>query len=77
MQIISAREFRSNQTKILLAAKNGQEIILTSRQGAFKLTPVTEEDSLTNRICRGLQEVKRIESGEIKGVTINELLNEL
>ena len=77
MQVVSAREFRANQVKFLTAAKSGQSVLLTSRYGTFKITPVTEEDSLTENICRGLEEVSRIQAGELKGYTIDEALNEL
>lgn len=77
MQVVSAREFRANQGKFLTAAKSGQSVLLTSRYGTFKITPVTEEDSLTENICRGLEEVSRIKAGELKGYTIDEALNEL
>ena len=75
--VVSAREFRANQGKFLTAAKSGQPVLLTSRYGTFKITPVTEEDSLTENICRGLEEVSRIQAGELKGYTIDEALNEL
>ena len=77
MQVVSAREFRANQGKFLTAAKSGQSVLLTSRYGTFKITPVTEEDALTENICRGLEEVSRIQAGELKGYTIDEALNEL
>ena len=77
MQVVSAREFRANQGKFLNAAKRGQSVLLTSRDGSFKITPVTEEDSLTERICRGLEEVKMIEDGLIPSKSARELLDEL
>lgn len=77
MQVVSAREFRSNQGKYLNAAKSGQSVMLTSRYGNFKITPITEEDSLTARICEGLKEVKMIEEGKLPCRTIQDLLNEL
>lgn len=77
MQVVSAREFRSNQGKFLTAAKNGQSVLLTSRYGTFKIEPVTEEDSLTERICKGLEQVKLIQDGKMKGYSVDELLNEL
>ena len=54
-----------------------QSVVLTSRYGKFKITPVTEEDTLTSRICHGLQEVKLIREGKLKSYTIEEALNEL
>ena len=77
MQVVAAREFRANQGKYLNAAKDGQSVMLTSRYGNFKITPITEEDSLTSRICEGLREVKLIQEGKMKGYSIEELLNEL
>jgi hypothetical protein len=77
MQIISAREFRSNQGKYLGAAINGQTILLKSKYGHFRITPVSEEESLTTRICRGLNEVKQIREGKIKGYSVDELLHKL
>jgi prevent-host-death family protein len=77
MQIVSAREFRSNPGKYLTAALNGQSVLLTSRYGNFKITPISEQDSLTERICKGLQQVKMIEEGKQKGYTVDELLDEL
>lgn len=77
MHIISAREFRTNQSKFLSAAKNGQSVVLTSRLGSFKITPVDEDDNLTTRICDGLKQVKMIKEGKAKAYTIDELLDEL
>lgn len=77
MQVVSAREFRANQGKFLNAAKRGQSVLLTSRYGNFKITPISEEDSLTERICKGLQEVKDIMDGKAKGYSVEDLLNEL
>jgi antitoxin (DNA-binding transcriptional repressor) of toxin-antitoxin stability system len=77
MQIVSAREFRTNQGKYLGAAINGQSILLTSRYGNFKITPITEEDTLTTRICRGLKQVKMIQEGKLPSRTVEDMLNEL
>lgn len=77
MQVVSAREFRANQGKFLNAAKRGQSVLLTSRYGNFKITPITEEDTLTERICKGLKEVKDIMDGKAKGYSLEDLLNEL
>lgn len=77
MQVVSAREFRSNQGKYLTAAMSGQSVMLTSRYGNFKITPITEEDSLTIRICEGLREVKMIEEGQLPRRTLQDLLDEL
>lgn len=77
MQIVSAREFRTNQGKILTAAKQGQSVLLTSRLGYFKIVPVMEEDTLTTRICRELKQVKMIEEGKLPKLTVQEMLDGL
>ncbi len=82
MEIVTAREFRANQTKILKAAKNGQSVILTSRVGSFKITPINGNDSLvandvTSNIIQGLNEVKLIEEGRLPSKSAKTFLNEL
>lgn len=77
MVVVSTREFRTNQTAVLSKALEGESILLTSRIGTFKITPVTEADTLTERICRGLEQVKMIEEGMIKAKPARDFLNEL
>lgn len=77
MEIISTREFRANQTAVLTKVKNGDSIILKSRVGSFKILPVTEEDTLTERICKGLRQVKQIKDGKLPRRTIQEFLDEI
>ena len=77
MEIISARDFRANQTVILNKVLDGESILLSSRVGMFKITPVTEEDTLTTRICKGLKQVKMIEEGKLPRRTIQDMLDEL
>ena len=77
MQVVTEREFRANQSKILNAAKEGQSVMLTSRVGMFKIVPVTEEDRLMERINRGLDQVRLIREGKMKGYSIDELLDEI
>ncbi len=77
MEIVSARDFRANQTNILTKALRGESVLLSSRIGMFKITPVTEEDSLTTRICKGLEQVKMIEEGKLPRRTIQDMLDEL
>lgn len=77
MEIVSARDFRANQTNILTKALRGESVLLSSRIGMFKITPVTEEDSLTTRICKGLEQVKMIEEGKLPRRTVQDMLDEL
>lgn len=59
MQVVSAREFRANQTRVLSEARSGQTVLLTSRVGYFKIVPITSEDAIIERDIRAsLAEVK-------------------
>jgi prevent-host-death family protein len=67
MQVVSAREFRANQTKILAAAQSGQTILLTSRVGNFKIVPISSEDKIVEReMIASLKEVKDHIDGKIE-----------
>ena len=77
MEIVSARDFRANQSAILSKALKGESILLTSRLGTFKITPVTEDDTLTTRICKGLEQVKKIQEGKLPRKSVQDFINEL
>ncbi len=77
MEIVSARDFRANQSAVLAKALKGESVLLTSRLGTFKITPVTQEDTLTSRICEGLWEVRDIETGKIAPKTARAFLDKL
>lgn len=67
MQVVTAREFRNNQSKILMAARDGQSVMLTSRVGNFKIVPIDSEDLIIERHLRvALDEVKAHKEGRIK-----------
>lgn len=57
-QVVTTREFRSNQGKYLTAALSGQSVFLKSRYGSFRIIPVEEESTIESRIAEGLKEVK-------------------
>lgn len=67
MIVVSAREFRENQSKVLNAAINGQSIVLTSRLGNFKIVPISSNDKIIeNELRAGCCEVKDHLTGSIK-----------
>lgn len=66
MQVVSAREFRANQSRILTAARNGQSVMLTSRVGNFRIVPIESEDVIIERHLKtALEEVKAHKEGRI------------
>lgn len=83
MMIVSTRDFRTNQTKYLNLAKNGEDVVLRSRTGNFRISPITKEDSISNKtnfrseLRKALQEVLESRKGKVKLQTAEELLNEL
>lgn len=52
MEMVSTREFRSNQGKFLTAARAGESVVLTSRYGNFKIVPISSDDELVQREIR-------------------------
>ena len=88
MYLVSTREFRSNQGAVLNRVNNGEDVLLTSRYGTFKITPVTEDDKLLHRkekeqakmkeMVKGwMKTIDEIKAGTFKGVPAKDLLNEL
>lgn len=66
MQVVTAREFRANQSRILMAAKDGQSVMLTSRVGNFKIVPIDSEDVIIERHLKtALEEVKAHKDGRM------------
>lgn len=77
MQVISAREFRANQTKILRAANSGQTVMLTSRVGNFKIVPITNDDAIIERdLRRSMEEVKAHLEGKIELPNARDMIKE-
>ena len=71
MVIVSGKEFRSRQRKYLDMAADGQTVILRTRRGSFRITSLSEDDTLLSKeelydkINKGIQDIK---SG--KGYTV-------
>ena len=84
MTIVSARDFRANQGKYFSMVNSGEHVILKSREGSFRLVPVTASDSIsdgTQKVAadlRGaLRELKEVLAGKKQLNTLDNLLNEL
>lgn len=73
--IITTREFRANQGKYIKAAHEGHEVVLTSRRGDVRLTPVDADDEEFNEYVKSPAFIKRAskvrkEYADGKGVTL-------
>ena len=82
MTVISVRDFRSRQTHYLQLAQSGEHVILRSRLGQFRLTPMSDEEAARNvtaEICRGMKdwrdELNGISTGRFRPA--EELIDEL
>lgn len=57
--IVSAKDFRANQSRYIGMAHSGEDVILTSRAGSVRLIPVApQKEAKQNRVY--------IENGEVK-----------
>ena len=84
MTIVSARDFRANQGKYFSMVNSGEHVILKSREGNFRLVPVTSSDSISDdsqKIAaefRGaLRELKEVIAGKKQLNTLDSLIDEL
>ncbi len=49
MVVISGRDFRANQSKYIKIAHHGEDVIISSRSGNVKLTPISRDDMVVNK----------------------------
>lgn len=67
MMIVTARDFRGEQGKILARAARGEDVVITSRDhGSFRIVPITEDDTLISKdkfFERLIQAEKEISEG--------------
>ncbi|MDD7439092.1 type II toxin-antitoxin system Phd/YefM family antitoxin [Prevotellamassilia timonensis] len=84
MTIVSARDFRANQGKYFSMVNSGEHVILKSREGNFRLVPVSSSDSISDETqkitadLRGaLRELKEAIAGKKKLNTLDSLIDEL
>lgn len=84
MTIVSARDFRANQGKYFSMVNSGEHVILKSREGNFRLVPVTSSDPISDESqkiaaeLRGaLRELKEVIARKKKLSTLDSLIDEL
>lgn len=84
MTIVSARDFRANQGKCFSMVNSGEHVILKSREGNFRLVPVSSSDFISDETqkttadLRGaLRELKEVIAGKKKLNTLDSLIDEL
>lgn len=84
MTIVSARDFRANQGKYFSMVNSGEHVILKSREGNFRLVPVSSSDFISDETqkitadLRGaLRELKEVIAEKKKLNTLDSLIDEL
>lgn len=84
MTIVSARDFRANQGKYFSMVNSGEHVILKSREGNFRLVPVTSSDSISDdsqkvaaELRGALRELKEVIAGKKQLNTLDNLIDEL
>ena len=84
MTIVSTRDFRANQGKYLGMALEGHDVVLRSRRGIFRLTPIEEDEeepkrNVTAEVCQALKDWKEyLDTGKSdKFVSWEEMMDEL
>ena len=83
MTIVS-RDFRANQGKYFSMVNSGEHVILKSREGNFRLVPVTSSDSISDdsqkiaaELRGALRELKEVIAGKKQLNTLDSLIDEL
>ena len=83
MVVVSARDFRTNQTKYLNLAKAGEHVVLKSRAGSFRIFPddgsntIDAPRDLMKELKNALTEVKGAIAGMRKLQSAESLLNRI
>ena len=84
MTIVSARDFRANQGKYFSMVNSGEHVILKSREGNFRLVPVTSSDPISDdsqkiaaELRGALRELKEFIAGKKQLNTLDSLIDEL
>ena len=83
MTIVSARDFRANQGKYFSMVNSGEHVILKSREGNFRLVPVTSSDPISDdsqkiaaELRGALRELKEVIARKKKLSTLDSLIDE-
>ena len=83
MLVLTGREFRANQAKYFGAAQQGEDVIIKSRTGSFRIVPVKEDDvviskdELSESLYKALVEAKEAGEGKRKLLNWEEMRNKL
>ena len=83
MVVVTGRDFRANTAKYVGVAYRGEDVVVKSRIGSFRVVPITEDDIVINKrdlsaeLRGALMEAKEAIEGKRKLNTLDNLINEL
>ena len=83
MLVVTGRDFRANTAKYVDVANRGEDVVVKSRAGSFRIVPISEDDIVINKrylseeLCAALLETKESIEGKRKLNTLDNLINEL
>lgn len=83
MVVLTGREFRANQAKYVGVARSGEDVVVKSRAGSFRIVPITEDDAVVGKdelaksLYRALLEVKKAREGKGKLLNWEEFMHEM
>ena len=83
MIVITGRDFSANTAKYVDVAYRGEDVVVKSRVGSFRVVPIKEDDIVINKrdlaaeLRGALLEAKESIAGTRKLNTLDNLINEL
>jgi len=83
MVVVTGRDFRANTAKYVGVALSGEDVVVKSRAGSFRVVPISEYDIIINKrdlsaeLRGALLEAKESMEGKRKLNTLDNLINEL
>ena len=83
MVVVTGRDFRANTAKYVNVAYRGEDVVVKSRVGSFRIVPITEDDIVVNKrdlaaeLRGAMIEAKESIEGKRRLNTLDHLINEL
>lgn len=83
MVVVTGRDFRANTARYVGVALRGEDVVVKSRMGSFRVVPITEDDIIVNKrdlsveLRGALMEAKESINGKRKLNTLDNLIDEL
>jgi antitoxin (DNA-binding transcriptional repressor) of toxin-antitoxin stability system len=83
MIVLTGREFRANQAKYVGAAQSGEDVVVKSRAGSYRIVPIADDDivigknDLSESLYKALLEVKNARRGKGKLLDWEEFKREM